>query len=204
MIALPSMARGMHFRQHEMAAVGHTTKTCQRCGRSGSHAFRRTPDGLYECTTTTACRARARRGIGSRQNGRGRPPRPGGLTAVGPGVAYVIGEDGPQRAGVEASLRAMTDLAVAAGPPNKVTLTSLGSRNVKVIAVAASCLGSIGFRNEFTLRRRQPRLRTAPLLLYGDRGEVEAVLQLVPGASLVGIDRPEVDIATGLRARAEA
>jgi hypothetical protein len=69
---------------------------------------------------------------------------------------------------MERALRRGTGLAVASGPADRFTLAALGSRNVKLIAMDATCLGSVGFRNELSLRRRQPRLGRVPILVYGD------------------------------------
>lgn len=161
-------------------------KTCNRCGRTGSHAFRSTPDGLYECTTVTACRARTRRNAGVRGEGRGRLPKQTGLSSTPPGVAYVIGHADAPRSLVEETLRDATTLAVAVGEPNRATLTALGSRNVKLIAVDARCLSRIGFRNEFSLRRRQPRLSSVPVFLYGDDAVLEPMAPQFPDARLIG------------------
>jgi hypothetical protein len=157
-------------------------KTCNRCGRTGSHAFRRTQDGLYECTTTTACRARAIRNSGPRHDGRGRLPRATSF-GVAPGVAYVIGQDGPERELVASTLRDLGGLAVVAGAPSKATLTALASRNVKLIAADAGCLESLAFRNEFVLRCRQPKLSSVPVVLYGQDGQVSAAAERMPAAA---------------------
>jgi hypothetical protein len=161
-------------------------KTCNRCGRTGSHAFRGTPDGLHECTTVTACRARTRRNAGLRGEGRGRLPKQAGLNGAPPGVAYVIGQADAPRALVEETLRDATPLAVAVGEPNRATLTALGSRNVKLIAIDARCLARIGFRNEFSLRRRQPRLSSVPVFLYGDDATLAPMAPQFPDARLIG------------------
>lgn len=186
-----------------MARQMGDTKTCNRCGRSGSHAFRRTSDGLYECTTTTACRARMRRIAGARQDGRGRLPKQLGFTASGPGVAYVIGQDGPERDLVARVLGDVTDLAVAAGDPTKATLVALGSRNVKLIAVAAECLESIGFRNEFALRCRQPRLGSVPVFVYGRAGMMAPATAWMPDAWPIPYRRA-AEIGVGLRRQLQA
>lgn len=165
-----------------MARTPGAPKVCNRCGRSGSHAFRHTSDGLYECTTTTACRARARRQSGARRTGRGRLPKPHGQLAPSPGVAYVIGPDSGERELVARAMHEVTGLAVAAGPPSKQTLSALGSRNVKVIAVAGECLEPIGFRNEFALRCRGTRLGSLPVFLYGPDGMVLAAAERMPDA----------------------
>ncbi|HSM38891.1 MAG TPA: hypothetical protein VK838_06110, partial [Candidatus Limnocylindrales bacterium] len=96
-------------------------------------------DGLYECTTTTACRARARRNAGPTHDGRGRIPSQRGLGGAGLGVAYVIGPDDEDRGVVEGSLRDLTDLSVVCGAPDRATRAALASRNVRLIAVAAGC-----------------------------------------------------------------
>ena len=171
-------------------------KTCNRCGRTGSHAFRRTQDGLFECTTTTACRARAIRNSGPRHDGRGRLPRGTGL-GVAPGVAYVIGRDGPERELVASTLRDLGGLAVVAGAPSKATLTALASRNVKLIAADAGCLESLAFRNEFVLRCRQPKLSSVPVLLYGHDGQMRAAAERMPAAA--PLSWREGDVARGLR-----
>jgi hypothetical protein len=144
-----------------------SVKTCNRCGRTGSHAFRRTSDGLHECTTATACRARTRRLAGIRHDGRGRLPRQGSAASASPGVAYVIGTQSGARAAVEDTLRNETGLLLAVGEPNRSSLSALGSRNVRLIAVEARCLISVGFRNEFVLRCRQPRLAAVPVFVFG-------------------------------------
>lgn len=177
-------------------------KVCNRCGRTGSHAFRRTSDGLYECTTTTACRARARRQSGARQAGRGRLPKQHGQMATGPGVAYVIGPDSDERDLVARTLHEITGLAVATGPPGKQTLTALGSRNVKLIAVAGECLEPIGFRNEFGLRLRGSRLGAVPVFLYGPDEFVRAAARRMPSAAPLATRRP-ADIGPGLRRQLE-
>jgi hypothetical protein len=177
-------------------------KTCNRCGRRGSHAFRRTQDGLYECSTTTACRARAIRNSGPRHDGRGRLPRTRGLVGAAPGVAYVIGEDGPERELVASTLRELSDLAVVAGAPSKATLAALASRNVKLIAAAAGCLESLAFRNEFVLRCRQPKLSSVPVVLYGQDGQVNAAAERMPAAAPLHYRRPD-DIGPGLRRQLE-
>jgi hypothetical protein len=185
-----------------VARQSGTPKTCNRCGRTGSHAFRRTQDGLFECTTTTACRARAIRNSGPRHDGRGRLPRTRGLIGAAPGVAYVIGEDGPDREQLASALREMTDLAVVAGVPSKATLTALGSRNVKLIAASASSLESLAFRNEFALRCRQPKLSSVPVVLFGSDGAVSAAARSMPAAAALAY-RPAEDIGPGLRRQLE-
>ncbi|HEX2193365.1 MAG TPA: hypothetical protein VHK63_00115 [Candidatus Limnocylindria bacterium] len=159
-------------------------KTCNRCGRTGSHAFRRTHDGLYECTTTTACRARLVRSAGPRHEGRGRLPRGRGAVGSAPGVAYVIGQESDERQLVEAALDEVTDLSVVAGTPSKATLAALGSRNVKLIAVAAAALESLAFRNEFGLRCRQPKLRDVPLFVFGANGAAAAAPRIATASTL--------------------
>lgn len=177
-------------------------KVCNRCGRTGSHAFRRTSDGLYECTTTTACRARARRQSGARQAGRGRLPKQHGQMAPGPGVAYVIGPDSIERDLVARTMHEITGLAVAVGAPDRQTLTALGSRNVKLIAVAGECLEPIGFRNEFALRLRGSRLGGVPIFLYGRDELVQAAARRMPSARPLEIQRP-AELGPGIRRQLE-
>jgi hypothetical protein len=168
------------------------SKTCDRCGRIGTHAFRVNADGLHECTSVGSCRTRSRRNAGLHQDGRGRLPRyrapwdGGGL-----GVAYVIGPECPARDTIERTLRRGTDLAVVISPADRLTLAALGSRNVKLIAMDAACLGSVGFRNELSLRRRQPRLGRVPILVYGGRSgaEVPATQPLVAGSTPRAVER---------------
>lgn len=183
---------------------GHSTKTCNRCGRSGSHAFRRTPDWLYECTTTTACRARARRNAGGWHDGRGRLPKQRGFSGAGPGVAYIIGDDEEERAVAHHAIREVTDLAVASGPPSKLTLSALGSRNVKLIAISAASLERIAFRNEFVLRCRQPRLGSVPVFVFGTQPALPGVLAHVPDAYPVGYEQKAADMAVLLRRQIRA
>jgi len=90
------------------------------------------------------------------------------------GVAYVIGRDGALRELVEGTLRHETRYSVAVAQPTRSTLVSLGLRNVQLIAVEASCLASVGFRNEFSLRRREAQLRSVPVIVYGAEDEVVA------------------------------
>ena len=52
-----------------------------------------------------------------------------------------------------------------------------------VIAVDASCLVAVGFRNELSVRHRQPRMHAAPMVVYGDPRSVERVLAVEAGAS---------------------
>jgi len=176
-------------------------KTCNRCGRAGSHAFRRTADGLFECTTVTACRVRARRHVGARQDGRGRLPARRSLGAAGLGVAYVIGDDGPEREMIADALREATGMAVVPGDRTKATLSALGSRNVRLIAVSAASLGAIGFRNEFALRWHQPRLSSVPVLVFGDAPTSSAAAERMPGAVPVLIDGSPARVRAGLRRR---
>jgi hypothetical protein len=147
-----------------------TRKTCHRCGRTGSHAFRPTLDGLYECTTEAACRARQRRNAGPRHDGRGRLARNGRPDVVGgaPAIAYVIGPPGADRDDVVRAFHEQTGMAVMVGPPDAGTLAAISTRDVKLIAVDGSCLVSVGFRNELTLRHGQPRLRSVPIVVYGE------------------------------------
>lgn len=183
-------------------------KTCNRCGRSGSHAFRRTHDGLFECITTTACLTRARRQAGQQQGGRGRLARHSGLASGSPGVAYVIGSNGPEAQVVGETLRQLTDFAIVTGSPSKLTLAALGSRNVKLIAVAATCMESIGFRNEFLLRCRQPRLSGVPILVFGrggaGRGRGGAHGALLPQMRAVSYRQVPSEMALAVRAAVTA
>ena len=156
-------------------------KVCHRCGRSGSHAFRRTADGQYECTTATACRVRARRQAGARQDGRGRLPSRRSLNGAGPGIVYVIGEPGPERDFVASTLREETGMAVVPGDGTKATLNALGSRNVRLIAVSAGALEPVGFRNEFALRCHQPRLGSVPVFVFGAAAAASEAAQRMPG-----------------------
>jgi hypothetical protein len=144
-------------------------KTCHRCGRTGSHAFRRTAEGTYECTTLTACRARQRRQSGARHEGRGRLARAHTADpAVGPpGIVYVIGAPGEERDEVEATLQELTNLTVVVRLPSRSVLAALATWNVKLIAIDAACLVAVGFRNELALRHRQPRLHAVPIVVYG-------------------------------------
>jgi hypothetical protein len=179
-------------------------KTCHRCGRTGSHAFRRTTDGLFECTTATACRVRARRQAGARQDGRGRLPTRRSLTAAGPGVAYVIGEAGPEREMVAEALRAATGMSVVPGDRSRATLRALASRNVRIIAVSATALTAVGFRNEFALRWHQPRLGSVPVLVFGDRPASSAAAASIPGVVPITIDGTAADLRAGLRRQIRA
>lgn len=117
-------------------------------------------------------------------------PAPRGLSGGGLGVAFVIGPDDDERALVAGSLGDLTDLVVVAGAPRKATLAALGSRDVRLIAVAAGSLDGVGFRNEFTLRCRQPRLSSVPILVYGRAAEVEGAARRLPGAGRVGHETP--------------
>ena len=159
-------------------------KTCHLCLRTGSHAFRRTVDGLYECTTASACRARQRRRLGSRRDGRGRLARnPSADAAAGPpGIVFVIGPAGDDRDEIARTLRELTGLMVLSGNPDRHVLSALSTWNVKLIAVEASCLVAVGFRNELTLRHRQPRMHAAPMVVYGDPLSVETALSVEAGA----------------------
>jgi len=176
-------------------------KVCHRCGRAGSHAFRRTADGLFECTTATACRVRARRQVGARQDGRGRLPARRSLGGTGPGVAYVIGDDGPEREMVADALRRATGMSVLPVDRTKATLSALGSRNVRLIAVSAASLGAVGFRNEFALRLHQPRLGSVPVLVFGDAPASSAAARWMPGAVAIPIDGSPTHVRAGLRRR---
>lgn len=175
-------------------------KTCHRCGRRGSHAFRRTADGQWECTTATACRVRVRRQAGTRQDGRGRLPTRRSLNGSEPGVAYVIGQAGPERDLVEGTLRQETGMAVAHGVASKATLSALGSRNVRLIAVSAGALESVGFRNEFALRCDQPRLGSVPVFVYGAGPAVDEATRRMPGLVPVGHAGAIGDLGSRLRA----
>lgn len=159
-------------------------KTCHLCSRTGSHAFRRTLEGLYECTTASACRARQRRRLGSRRDGRGRLARNRGAdAAVGPpGIVFVIGPSGDDRDEITATLRELTGLTVVTGDPNRRVLSALSTWNVRLIAIDASCLVGVAFRNELTLRHRQPRMHAAPMVVYGDPLSVETALSVEAGA----------------------
>jgi hypothetical protein len=176
-------------------------KTCHRCGRRGSHAFRRTADGLWECTTATACRVRARRQAGARQDGRGRLPTRRSLNGSEPGVVYVIGHSGPERDLVERTLREELGMTVSGDVASKATLSALGSRNVRLIAVSAGALESVGFRNEFALRCHQPRLGSVPVLVYGVDPAAEAAAARMPGLVPVGHAGSIADLRARLRAR---
>lgn len=175
-------------------------KTCHRCGRRGSHAFRRTADGQWECTTASACRVRARRQAGSRRNGRGRLPTRRSLNGSEPGVAYVIGQAGPERDLVERTLREVTGMTVSGGVASKATLSALGSRTVRLIAVSAGALESVGFRNEFALRCHQPRLGSVPVFVYGDGTAAETVAERMPGLTPIGPAGSIGDLRSRLRA----
>ena len=187
-----------------MPRPGARPKTCHRCGRVGSHAFRRTSDGLFECTTATTCRVRARRQSGHRQDGRGRLPGRSALAATGPGIAYVIGEDGPERELVADVLREETGMPVVPGDRSKATLNALGSRSVRLIAVSAASLGVVGFRNEFALRCHQPRLGSVPVLVFGKGIEPAAVADRVPGVVPIAIATSPGDLRRGLRKQIRA
>ena len=182
-----------------MPRPGARPKTCHRCGRAGSHAFRRGVDGLYECTTATACRVRARRQSGARQDGRGRLPGRSSLAPAGPGVAYVIGEDGPERQIVADVVRQETGMPVVPGDGSKATLSALGSRSVRLIAVSAASLGAVGFRNEFALRYHQPRLGNVPVLVFGTGTEPAMVAERLPGVVPIAVASLPADLRSGLR-----
>jgi hypothetical protein len=117
-------------------------------------------------------------------------------------VAYVIGEDNPERELVASTLRDLSDLAVVAGDPSKATLAALASRNVKLIAAAAGCLESLAFRNEFVLRCRQPKLSSVPIVLYGQDGQVSTAAERMPEAAPLPYRQPD-DIGPGLRRQLE-
>jgi hypothetical protein len=144
-------------------------KTCHRCGRTGSHAFRRTVDGVYECTTATACRARQRRNAGPRNDGRGRLARKranGGASGL-PAIAYVIGPPSSERDEVVRIVHERVGMAVLVGEADGATLAAISTRDVQLIAVHGACLVSVAFRNELRLRHAQPRLRSVPIMVYG-------------------------------------
>jgi len=94
----------------------------------------------------------------------------------------VVGPVGDARDEVARTLRELTGLTVMAGNPDRHVLSALSTRNVKLIAVDASCLLAVGFRNELTLRHRQPRMQAAPMVVYGDPLTVEAALVVEEGA----------------------
>lgn len=148
-------------------------KTCFRCGRTGSHAFRATPDGQFECTTATACRARVRHHKGTIPGGRGRLPRgrDSDSSTGFPGVVYVIGDPGEEREEVAATVRELTGLHLIEAQPNRRTLAALSAHNTKLLCIDAACLVSLGFRSELELRRRQPRLGAVPIVVYGGEGQ---------------------------------
>ncbi|HET7521512.1 MAG TPA: hypothetical protein VFK61_08255 [Candidatus Limnocylindria bacterium] len=165
------------------AGRGRFQKTCFRCGRTGSHAFRATPDGLFECTTATACRARVRHQKGALPGGRGRLPRNRDSDSSSglPGVAYVIGEPGEERDEVAATVRELTGLHVVEAQPNRRTLAALSAHNTKLLCIAAACLITLGFRSELELRRRQARLGTVPIVVFGGSADDFQDLATVAG-----------------------
>jgi PleD family two-component response regulator len=165
-------------------------KTCRLCGRTGSHAFRRAVDGTHECTTLTACRVRQRRQSGGRHEGRGRLARAHGADpAVGPpGIAYVVGAPSVEQDAVKATLQKLTALTVFVRAPSRRVLSALSTRNVKLIAVDAACLVTVGFRNELALRHRQPRLHSVPIVVYGDAGNAERALAFDDGVRRFQVD----------------
>jgi PleD family two-component response regulator len=165
-------------------------KTCHLCGRTGSHAFRRTPDGTYECTTLTACRARQRRQSGARHEGRGRLARArAAIPAVGPpGIVYVVGPPGEERDEVRATLQELTRLTVLVRAPSRRVLAAFATWNVKLIAIDAACLVGVGFRNELALRHRQPRLHSVPIVVYGDPGNAERAVAFDEGVRPFQVD----------------
>jgi len=179
-------------------------KVCHRCGRSGSHAFRRTADGQYECTTATACRVRARRQAGARQDGRGRLPSRRSLNGAGPGIVYVIGEPGPERDYVASTLRDETGMAVVPGDGSKSTLNALGTRNVRLIAVSAGSLEPVGFRNEFALRCHQPRLGSVPVFVFGAAAAAAEAARRMPGLVPVAHAGSVKDLGRRLRRQVRA
>jgi hypothetical protein len=186
--------------------AGRTThhKVCHRCGRTGSHAFRSTADGRFECTTATACRVRARREAGTRQDGRGRLPARRSLTEAGPGVAYVIGEAGAERELMAEAMRAATGMSVIARDGSKATLHALTTRQVKLIAISAASLEAVGFRNEFGLRWHQPRLGSVPVFVFGDLPASTAAAELMPGVIPIRVDGSLAALRTGLRRQIRA
>jgi len=65
-------------------------------------------------------------------------------------------------------LREETGLTVVPGDQSRATLNALSTRNVRLIAVSAGSLNSIGFRNEFALRWHQPRPRRLIALRHAE------------------------------------
>ncbi len=118
-------------------------------------------------------------------------------------MAYVVGPESPDRELVAQTLRGVTGLAVAIGAPTKQTLTSLGLRNVKLIAISGECLDAIGFRNEFALRCRQPKLSSVPIFLYGPDRLIRLAGERMPDTASVGYLRSD-EITRGLRHKLEA
>lgn len=102
------------------------------------------------------------------------------------------------------ALRDATGMSVVPGDRSKATLTALGSRNVRLIAVSAESLGSVGFRNEFALRRHQPKLGSVPVLVFGDPPASAAAAQRMPGLVSVPIARSPADLRAGLRRQLQA
>jgi hypothetical protein len=116
-------------------------------------------------------------------------------------VAYVIGQAGVERDLVERTLREETGMAIARGAASKATLSALGSRNVRLIAVSAGALESVGFRNEFALRCHQPRLGSVPVLVYGVGPAAEAAAARMPGLVPVGHAGSVGELRSRLQAR---
>ncbi|HEX6654768.1 MAG TPA: hypothetical protein VF153_01005 [Candidatus Limnocylindria bacterium] len=94
----------------------------------------------------------------------------------------MIGPRGDDREEIAATLRELTGLTVVTGDPDRRVLSALSTWNVKLIAVDASCLVGVAFRNELTLRHRQPRMHMAPMVVYGDPLSVETALSVEEGA----------------------
>jgi hypothetical protein len=114
-------------------------------------------------------------------------------------VAYVIGEPGPEREMVAEALREATGISVVPGDRSKGTLNALGSRNVRLIAVSAASLGSVGFRNEFALRRHQPKLSAVPVFVFGEPPMTTAAAERMPGLVPIGVGGSLADLRAGLR-----
>jgi hypothetical protein len=116
-------------------------------------------------------------------------------------VVYVIGHSGPERDLVERTLREELGMTVSGDVASKATLSALGSRNVRLIAVSAGALESVGFRNEFALRCHQPRLGSVPVLVYGAGPAAEAAAGRMPGLVPVGHAGSIGDLRSRLRAQ---
>jgi hypothetical protein len=115
-------------------------------------------------------------------------------------MAYVIGQAGPERDLVERTLREVTGMTVSGGVASKATLSALGSRTVRLIAVSAVALESVGFRNEFALRCHQPRLGSVPVFVYGDGAAAETAAKRMPGLTPIGHAGSTGDLRSRLRA----